>query len=74
MVDNIITATVFWDMTPCSMVDIYKDSQQTSCFPLESRAALAMEIVHSYETSMNYVTTWQSLSIFIPQEHIMIST
>jgi hypothetical protein len=52
--------TVFWDVAPCSLVEVYQCFRGACC--LTHRGALTMEAASASETSVNfYQTTWHNI-------------
>jgi hypothetical protein len=51
--------TAFWDIAPCSMVEVDRRFRGSYC--LHHQGALAMEAVRTSETSVNYYTSRRNI-------------
>jgi hypothetical protein len=56
---------VFWDILPCSQIDVDRRLRSACCFHHQEIIALMMEAAHTSETSVNiYLATSQ----YIPED------
>jgi hypothetical protein len=45
---------VFWDVAPCSLVEVYRRFRDACCLHYQSEIALMMEAASTFETSVNF--------------------
>jgi hypothetical protein len=48
---------VFWDVAPCSLVEVYRRFRGAYCLHLQVVITLMMEAASTFETSINFYQT-----------------
>jgi hypothetical protein len=62
-----VWSLVFWDIAPCSHIEVHRRLRGANCLHHQGDNALMMEAVRTSETSVNFVTTRR----YIPEYFVL---